>query len=54
MGKKGQPVEFYKIEQYVSRFYLETFQPPLIQKNGKKVGVVGAGPAGITMSIILA
>jgi glutamate synthase (NADPH) small chain len=54
LGKKGQPVEFYKVEQYVSRFYLETFQPPHIQKNGKKIGVVGAGPAGITISIILA
>lgn len=54
LGKKLQPVEFYKIEQYISRFYIETFQPPQIQKNGKKVGVVGAGPAGITMSIILA
>ena len=54
LGKKGQPIEFYKVEQYISGFYLETFQPPLIQKNGKKVAVVGAGPAGITMSINLA
>ncbi len=54
LGKKGQPVEFYKVEQYISRFYLETYQPPLIQKNGKRIGVVGAGPAGITMSITLA
>ena len=54
LGKKGQPIEFYKVEQYISRFYLETFQPPPIQKNGKKIGVVGAGPAGITISIILA
>jgi len=54
LGKKLQPVEFYKVEQYISRFYLETYQPPTIPKNGKKVGVVGAGPAGITMSIILA
>jgi glutamate synthase (NADPH/NADH) small chain len=54
LGKKGQPVEFYKVEQYISRFYLETFQPPSIEKNGKKIAVVGAGPAGITMSITLA
>jgi glutamate synthase (NADPH/NADH) small chain len=52
--KKGQPIEFYKVEQYISRFYLETYQAPIIEKNGKKVGVVGAGPAGLTMSIILA
>ena len=54
LGKKSQPVEFYRAEQYISRFYLETFQPPPIEKNGKKIGVVGAGPAGMTMSIILA
>lgn len=54
LGKKGQPIEFYKVEQYISRFYLETYQPPLVEKNGKKVAVVGAGPAGLTMSILLA
>jgi glutamate synthase (NADPH/NADH) small chain len=54
LNKKGQPIEYYKIEQYVSRFYLETFQPEPVEKNGKKVAVVGAGPAGITMSIVLA
>jgi glutamate synthase (NADPH/NADH) small chain len=54
LGKKNQPIEFYKVEQYVSRFYLETFQPPQVKKNGKKIAVVGAGPAGMTMSIILA
>lgn len=54
LGKKGQPIEFYKVEQYISRFYLETYQPPVIQKNGRKVGVVGAGPAGLTAAINLA
>ncbi len=32
LGKKGNPVEFYKVEQYISHFYLETFQPPYIKK----------------------
>jgi len=54
LGNKGQPVEFYKAEQYISRFYLETYTPRHVKKNGKKIGVVGAGPAGITASIILA
>ncbi len=54
LGKKGQPIEFYKIEQYISRFYLETFQPASVEKNDKKVAVIGAGSAGITMSVILA
>lgn len=54
LAKNGQPIEFFKVEQYISRFYLETYQSPRVKKNGKKVAVVGAGPAGITMSIILA
>ncbi|MBQ1848640.1 MAG: FAD-dependent oxidoreductase [Clostridia bacterium] len=53
LGKKGAPVEFYRIEEYISRFYLETMQIPEIKKNGIKVAVAGAGPAGITMTILL-
>lgn len=54
LGAKSQPVEFFKTEQYISQFYLETYTPQHVEKNGMKVGVVGAGPAGITVSIILA
>lgn len=53
LGRKGAPVEFYRIEQYISRFYLETMEIPEIKKNGVKVAVAGAGPAGITMSILM-
>ena len=53
LGRKGAPVEFYRIEEYISRFYLETVEIPEIQKNGIKVAVAGAGPAGITMSLLL-
>ncbi|SCW43811.1 glutamate synthase (NADPH/NADH) small chain [Ruminococcaceae bacterium YRB3002] len=53
LNKKGAPVEFYRIEEYISRFYLETMEIPEIKKNGIKVAVAGAGPAGITMAILL-
>ncbi|MBQ7499994.1 MAG: FAD-dependent oxidoreductase [Clostridia bacterium] len=52
-GIKGDPVAFYRIEEYVSRFYLETMEIPEIEKKGIKVAVAGAGPAGITMSLLL-
>jgi len=54
LGKKGAPIEFYKIEQYISSFYLNNvkFTPP--PSNGIRVAVVGAGPEGIAMSIHLA
>ncbi len=53
LGKKGAPVEFYRIEEYISRFFLETMSIPEIEKKGIRVAVAGAGPAGITMSLIL-
>ncbi|MBR2523675.1 MAG: FAD-dependent oxidoreductase [Clostridiales bacterium] len=53
LGIKGSPVEFYRVEEYIFRFYLETMDIPEIEKNGIKVAVAGAGPAGITMSLLL-
>lgn len=53
LGKKGEPVHFYNVESYISRFYLETTDVPKIEKNGVKIAVAGSGPAGITMSILL-
>jgi len=54
LNKKGLPVEFFHIEQYISGFYLQTFKARPAEKNGKRVGVVGSGPAGIAMAILLA
>ena len=53
LGKKGEPIHFYNVESYISRFYLETTDVPEIEKNGIKIAVAGSGPAGITMSILL-
>jgi glutamate synthase (NADPH) small chain len=53
LGKKSDPVEFFKIEQYLSAKYLDDYEPPAIEKKDIRVAVVGAGPAGITMSILL-
>ena len=53
LGIKGEPVQFYRVEEYISRFYLETTEIPKIEKNGIKVAVAGSGPAGITMSLLL-
>jgi len=54
LGMKGEGIEFYRVEQYVSNLYLDTITIPEIKKNGKKVAVVGSGPAGLTMSMIMA
>src|SRR5690606_1159509 len=33
--------------------FLEDYTPPLIEKNDIRIAVIGSGPAGITMSILL-
>ena len=54
LGRKGTPVHFSSIENYISDTYLDRMEIPKIQKKGKKVAVIGAGPAGITAAVILA
>lgn len=53
-GIKGEPVEVSTIENFVSSHYLDSLEPEKAQPNGIKVAVVGAGPAGITISLIMA
>lgn len=53
LNKKGRPVEFFKVEQFLSERYLNEYNPPEVTKNNIRVAVIGAGPAGITMSILL-
>lgn len=54
LNKKGMPVHISSIEHYISDAYLErhpTARPP---RNGKRVAIIGSGPAGITISVVLA
>ena len=54
LGLKKTPIPFYKIEQYVSGKYVSDCELHRPEKNGMKVAVIGAGPAGISMSIFMA
>ena len=54
LGIKGSPVSFYKIEQHISGKYISDCEIDKPAGNGMKVAVIGAGPAGITMSILMA
>lgn len=53
-GIKGEPVQFYQIEEYISTNYLEKLKltPPTELKD--RIAIVGSGPAGITIAFILA
>ena len=54
LGVKKDPIAFYKIEQYLSGKYVCECESEPVEKNGMRVAVIGAGPAGISMSILLA
>ena len=54
LGRKGQPVHVSSIENYISDTCLERIKIDCAQKNGKKVAVIGAGPAGLACAASLA
>ncbi len=49
-GIKGEPVAIGRLERFVADYHMANATPSEanIEKNGKKVAVVGSGPAGIT------
>jgi len=54
LNRKGMPIKFYEVEQYISTFYLEKARLKKVEPNGFRLAVIGAGPAGITLAIIMA
>jgi glutamate synthase (NADPH/NADH) small chain len=56
LGKKGEPVAIGRLERYVADWELgEGVLPPVKPKpTGKKIAVIGAGPAGLTCAADLA
>lgn len=53
LNAKKDPVRWYEIEQEISKAYLKTVHPQKIESNAKRVGIVGAGPAGLSAAIFL-
>ncbi|MDP4145899.1 MAG: NAD(P)-dependent oxidoreductase [Bacillota bacterium] len=53
-GIKGEPVQFYEIEKYISTNFLEKVEFKPGTSNGDRVAIVGSGPAGITIAFVLA
>lgn len=50
VGKKGDPVAIGRLERFVADYAMkhDTNKPEPVPSNGKKVAVIGAGPAGLT------
>ena len=55
-GIKGEPVAIGRLERFVADWYRENINamPEKAEPNGKKVAVVGSGPAGLTAASDLA
>ena len=54
-GRKDSPVHFSSIEKYISEMYLDRmFVSVPVHRKNKKVAVIGAGPAGITVAVLMA
>jgi len=55
LGKKGEPVAIGRLERFVGDYELSHRTCPLVgaAKTGKRVAVVGSGPAGITCAVDL-
>jgi len=55
-GVKGEPVAIGRLERFVADWYRENVNamPKKAESNGKKVAVVGSGPAGMTAASDLA
>lgn len=53
-GIKSEPVSFCEIEEYISKEYLYKVKFESIEKRNESIAIIGAGPAGITLSIDLA
>ncbi len=54
LNRKGTPIKFYEVEQYISTFFLEKATLKAAKPNGFRLAIIGAGPAGLTLAIIMA
>lgn len=54
LGKKGAPVHISSIENYISEHFFAKMKPQPVPANGMKAAIIGSGPAGITIAILLA
>lgn len=53
LGKKGEPIAIGNLERFAAdweRDNAEIIIPKIKPKNGKKIGVVGSGPSGLTLA----
>lgn len=53
-GIKGEPIPFCEMEEFISLKYLKNVKLEKVGNRDERIAIIGSGPAGITLSIILA
>lgn len=53
-GIKDEPVSFHEIERFISRNYLKNVKLKQEDKLNERIAIIGSGPAGISLALILA
>jgi glutamate synthase (NADPH/NADH) small chain len=54
LAKKDMPVAITTIERYISDFYLNICRPETSTKESGKIAVIGSGPAGMVVALMMA
>lgn len=54
LGRKGAPVHFSTIENYISSTYSSKMVKGPAASNGMRAAIIGSGPAGLTIAVLLA
>lgn len=54
LAKAGNPIQISSIEHYISYYFLDKVENKSKKNKDKKVAIIGSGPAGITVAIMLA
>lgn len=54
LGRKGRPIDFYQLEEFISGEYIKNLELKAETSLDDRIAIVGSGPAGITISLILA
>lgn len=52
-GMKGEPIGWGQIERYISDTYLDRMEIKPAPESGKRIAIIGSGPAGLTAAIEL-
>ena len=53
-ARKGTPIHWSSIEDYISEKYLDRMKVEKAPWNGQRAAIIGSGPAGLTIAIMLA